>query len=98
MSHTLRGATLGAVVAAALGLGMLQAPGQAEATTQQSGQQSDQQSDQPPYLDSGLPIPERVADLLSRMTLSEKIGQMTQAERADIDADPTLIKDYKLGS
>src|SRR4051794_40801610 len=90
MSHTLRGATFGAVVAAALGLGMLQAPGQAEATTQQPAQ--------PAYLDSGLPVQDRVADLLSRMTLAEKIGQMTQAERADVDADPTLIKDFNLGS
>jgi beta-glucosidase len=34
-----------------------------------------------PYLDRGLPVPARVADLLSRMTLDEKVGQMTQAER-----------------
>ncbi|MBR7833454.1 glycoside hydrolase family 3 C-terminal domain-containing protein [Actinospica durhamensis] len=37
-----------------------------------------------PYLDSSLPIATRVADLLSRMTLADKIGQMTQAERGDL--------------
>ena len=31
-----------------------------------------------PYLDPELPIPDRVADLLSRMTLEEKVGQMCQ--------------------
>lgn len=30
----------------------------------------------PPYKDARLPIPERVADLLSRMTLEEKVGQL----------------------
>jgi beta-glucosidase len=34
-----------------------------------------------PYLDPARPVAERVADLLGRMTLDEKIGQMTQAER-----------------
>lgn len=34
-----------------------------------------------PYLDPTLPIPERVEDLLSRMTVEEKVGQMTQPER-----------------
>ncbi|MBB5212590.1 glycoside hydrolase family 3 C-terminal domain-containing protein [Microbulbifer hydrolyticus] len=30
----------------------------------------------PPYLDTALPIPQRVDDLVERMTLSEKIGQL----------------------
>lgn len=34
-----------------------------------------------PYLDSNLPISQRVSDLMSRMSLEEKIGQMTQADR-----------------
>jgi beta-glucosidase len=51
-----------------------------------------------PYQDPGLPVPERVADLLGRMSLAEKIGQMTQAERIDVDADPSLITTYRLGS
>jgi beta-glucosidase len=53
-----------------------------------------------PYENANLPVRKRVADLLSRMTLQEKIGQMTQAERAEIDAsDKTArITDDNLGS
>jgi beta-glucosidase len=50
-----------------------------------------------PYEDSSQPIPARVADLLSRMTLEEKIGQMTQAERGAVTDDPTRVTDWKLG-
>jgi beta-glucosidase len=32
------------------------------------------------------------------MTLAEKVGQMAQAERADVSADPSLITTYGLGS
>ncbi len=38
-----------------------------------------QESGTPPYKDPKLDIEHRVADLLSRMTLEEKIGQMSQA-------------------
>ena len=31
-----------------------------------------------PYRDPNLPVEERVADLLSRLTLEEKAGQLTQ--------------------
>ena len=34
-----------------------------------------------PYLNPNLPISQRVDDLVSRMSLAEKIGQMTQADR-----------------
>jgi beta-glucosidase len=51
-----------------------------------------------PYQDPTLPIPTRVADLLGRMTLAEKVGQMTQAERAPIAANPSLISTDLLGS
>ena len=34
-----------------------------------------------PYLNPKLPVATRVDDLLRRMTLAEKVGQMTQAER-----------------
>ena len=37
-----------------------------------------------PYLNPNLPVAQRVADLMSRMTLADKIGQMTQAERGDL--------------
>jgi beta-glucosidase len=36
------------------------------------------------YLDSALPVPARVADLLGRMTLAEKIGQMVQIEATQV--------------
>ncbi|WP_433888949.1 glycoside hydrolase family 3 N-terminal domain-containing protein [Streptomyces sp. CA-111067] len=49
-----------------------------------------------PYRDPTLPVATRVNDLLSRMTLDEKIGQMTQGERASVsNADLTS---YSLGS
>ncbi|MFJ8112241.1 glycoside hydrolase family 3 N-terminal domain-containing protein [Streptomyces sp. NPDC096132] len=50
-----------------------------------------------PYLDSRLPVQKRVADLLSRMSLAEKAGQMTQAERGALTA-PGDIAAYDLGS
>lgn len=50
------------------------------------------------YLNSRLPIDVRVADLMSRMTLEEKIGQMTQAERGAVANDPSLVAQWKLGS
>jgi beta-glucosidase len=37
----------------------------------------------PPYLDPTLPTAERVADLVSRMTLAEKVGQMLQLDARD---------------
>src|SRR5690349_8329547 len=43
------------------------------------------------YRDASQPVERRVADLLGRMTLDEKIGQMTQAERAAVAADPSLM-------
>ena len=36
--------------------------------------------------------------LLARMTLDEKVGQMTQAERGAVSGDPGLITTWKLGS
>jgi beta-glucosidase len=50
------------------------------------------------YENPRAPIPERVGDLLSRMTLEEKVGQMTQAERASVADDPTPISTLALGS
>jgi beta-glucosidase len=51
-----------------------------------------------PYEDPSQPVAARVADLLSRMTLEEKIGQMTQAERGAVVGDPSRITEWKLGS
>jgi beta-glucosidase len=50
------------------------------------------------YRDASRPIWQRVRDLLGRMTLDEKIGQMTQAERASVDTDTSMITDDHLGS
>ena len=50
-----------------------------------------QPTGQLPYQNATLPIEQRVQDLLSRMTLPEKIGQMTQAERGSVDADTSKI-------
>ncbi|WP_351230974.1 glycoside hydrolase family 3 N-terminal domain-containing protein [Streptomyces sp. NPDC002133] len=50
-----------------------------------------------PYLDARLPVKKRVADLLSRMTLAEKAGQMTQAERNALKAQGDIAA-YDLGS
>ncbi|KAF5821638.1 putative glucan 1,3-beta-glucosidase [Helianthus annuus] len=48
------------------------------------------------YKNANEPIEARVKDLLSRMTLKEKLGQMTQIERTV--ATPDLIKDLCIGS
>ncbi|MFD4503820.1 glycoside hydrolase family 3 N-terminal domain-containing protein [Streptomyces sp. NPDC058457] len=50
-----------------------------------------------PYLDSKLPVKKRVADLLSRMSLEEKVGQMTQAERGAVGTGGD-VSAYDLGS
>ena len=51
-----------------------------------------------PYQDAGLPVTQRVADLLARMTLAEKVGQMTQTERGKVYDDATPITTWNLGS
>ncbi len=51
------------------------------------------------YLDPKAPINDRVEDLLQRMTLEEKIGQMTQGERGSVqNSNLEDIKTYYLGS
>src|SRR5256884_797677 len=50
----------------------------------------------PPYKHPGQPVPVRVADLLGRMSLDEKLGQMTQAERLAVSG--TDITANRLGS
>lgn len=52
----------------------------------------------PAYLNPRLPVDRRVDDLLGRMTLAEKIGQMVQAERAAVTDDPTVIAEWHLGA
>jgi beta-glucosidase len=45
-----------------------------------------------------LAVERRVEDLVGRMTLEEKIGQMTQAERGAVAGDPGVIAEWGLGS
>jgi beta-glucosidase len=49
-----------------------------------------------PYQDPSLPVATRVNDLLGRMSLDEKIGQMTQAERNSVST--AQITQFRLGS
>ncbi|HXR46722.1 MAG TPA: glycoside hydrolase family 3 protein, partial [Candidatus Limnocylindrales bacterium] len=51
----------------------------------------------PPYLNSHLPVDTRVRDLLSRMTLDEKIGQMAQADSGAV-ANAGDVQTYALGA
>jgi beta-glucosidase len=87
----------GVVTAALLPAGFARADGatQIRAAHISSAQAS---SAQAPYQNSSLPTSRRVADLLGRMTLAEKVGQMTQAERGDVAADPSLVTTWGLGS
>lgn len=48
-----------------------------------------------PYRDPALPVAERVDDLLARMTLDEKIGQMTLVENNSLM--PTNVLRYAIG-
>lgn len=49
-----------------------------------------------PYLDASLPVVDRVADLLGRMTLDEKVGQMMQIDaRGDLDL---FVRERAVGS
>ncbi|WP_209021765.1 glycoside hydrolase family 3 protein [Nocardioides sp. 503] len=93
-----RRAAGGALVAAAVTASLLapptadaQAPAAAWATSSSGAARL-------PYQNPRLSVPRRVADLLARMTLAEKVGQMTQAERADVIDDPSLVTTYALGS
>ena len=85
---------LGAAAVLVVGLAASQTPALATAHAGRATTSSDLL----PYQDPTLPTSQRVADLLGRMTLAEKIGQMTQAERASIDADTTKITSLNLGS
>jgi beta-glucosidase len=51
----------------------------------------------PPYKDPSLPIENRVEDLLSRMSLEEKVGQMVQASTGSL-ARPGDVGRFLLGS
>ncbi|WP_318199715.1 glycoside hydrolase family 3 N-terminal domain-containing protein [Streptomyces sp. SCL15-4] len=50
-----------------------------------------------PYQDASLPVTDRVNDLLSRMTLDDKLGQMTQIEKDALVPQSDLAA-YRIGS
>jgi beta-glucosidase len=89
---------LGSAAVLAVGLISVQTPGAAAGTHSTGAPQA--AADVLPYQDPSLPISQRVADLLGRMSMDEKIGQMTQAERASVDSSTNLhkIADDRLGS
>lgn len=76
--------TLAGVTMCALAVALL--PGAATAATT------------PLYRDARQPVEKRVTDLLGRMSLADKIGQMTQAERGAVATDPSLVTRWRLGS
>jgi len=49
------------------------------------------QSETPPYKDPSLPIEKRVDDLVSRMTLAEKVSQMMNAALRGVDCRTSAI-------
>jgi beta-glucosidase len=51
-----------------------------------------------PWMDSSLTPKARAELLLAAMTLEEKVGQMTQAERGAVTGDPSLVTTWRLGS
>src|SRR5215218_1251186 len=52
----------------------------------------------PAWMDRSLQPRARAERLLAAMTLEEKVGQMTQAERGAVSDDPTLVATWRLGS
>ncbi len=48
------------------------------------------------YQDRALPAADRAADLLARLTLAEKIGQMAQVEKGSVT--PEAVREHGLGS
>ena len=53
-------------------------------------------AERPAYRDPSLPVPDRVDDLMARMSLDDKLGQMVQVERKA--AGPQDVADHRVGS
>ena len=53
--------------------------------------------DKYPYQNAGLPVEQRVEDLLSRMTLEEKAGQIKVC-KLDVDEAPEIAAKYGIAS
>jgi beta-glucosidase len=89
---------LAAIVSAAVVLAFGSVPSAVVATSVDSLDRPQIRNSGQAYLNAELPVPARVADLLRRMTLEEKVGQMTQAERGAVTDDATLVTTWRLGS
>jgi beta-glucosidase len=83
----------GALAALTIAFAVVPGAGAARQTARATAAQA-----QFPYENPILPVRVRVADLLSRMTLAEKVGQMTQAERGSVDTATSKITTDNLGS
>jgi len=66
-----------------IGTGVLAAAG----VVLMTGHLTNAQRETPAYKDPKLPIAKRVDDLIGRMTVEEKIGQMTQADSGSLKSD-----------
>ena len=75
----------------------LSAPQNAELGTISTATLTILDNEVPPYKDPSVPIPQRVDDLIGRMTLDEKIGQMTQIEHSSSSGGADIAT-YYLGS
>jgi beta-glucosidase len=51
-----------------------------------------------PYQNSALSVDQRVNDLINRMTLDEKIGQMMQVDLSVVRTNPSILAAYNIGS
>ncbi|MEJ3747948.1 cellulose binding domain-containing protein [Actinomycetes bacterium KLBMP 9797] len=51
----------------------------------------------PAYRDAGKPVPDRVADLLKRMSVEDKLGQLVQVDRATLST-PDDLATYRIGA
>jgi beta-glucosidase len=79
---------LSAAIVAMLGIGLATTAVQSGATPRTSL----------PYENPRLAVHARVDDLMSRMTLEDKVGQMTQTERGAVYDDATPITTLRVGS
>ncbi|WP_236242694.1 glycoside hydrolase family 3 N-terminal domain-containing protein [Streptomyces sp. CC228A] len=88
-----RSAVLVSVLAAALALTGLTPQGRAPSAARAAAGTAAAA----PYQDPSLPVTARVDDLLSRMALDDKLGQMTQVEREALQPQSALAT-YRIGS